>query len=91
MNKLTKHDYLNPDYMPSYVNEDFAKKHPASSLAYDLHSLISTIWMAVENDGSGLPFEQRGIGTSLEIANAMASDLIERCEMVEKRINSAEN
>ena len=49
-------------------------------LAYDLAALIDVIACAVDNDGTAVPLDRRGIEPSLRIAQSMAEDLIEKVE-----------
>ncbi len=84
--ELGKYTYLNPDFMPDHLNEEYCREHRASGLAYDLNAIIKTAYAAVENDGLGLPLDRRGIGTTLNIAMNMAGDLIDACELLEGRL-----
>jgi|GEM_PF-3716394 len=80
---LSRHEYLNPDFIPNHVDEDFCRKHAASGLAYDVLALIRTAQFAMENETSGVDLDKRGIAATLEIAGNMAFDLISRCETME--------
>lgn len=85
----SRHVYLNPDFMPNYAAEEYCRTHRASGLAYEVRSIVAAAHSAFENDGSGIPMEERGIAPTLEIAVHMASDLIDLCETLEQRLVKA--
>ncbi|MEL6642770.1 MAG: hypothetical protein AAFQ79_02450 [Pseudomonadota bacterium] len=80
---LSRYTYLNPEFMPDHVNEEFCRTHRASGLAYDLHAIIATAHAATENDNMGVPIDRRGIDKTLAIAVNIAGDLIDQCERLE--------
>ena len=64
-----KYAYLNPDFEEPHTNLENSKKHAASTLAYEVSALITTIQVAADNDCSGIPFDHRGIDLSLKLAS----------------------
>jgi len=85
MAELKEYDFLNPAYVDEHADREYIEKHRASLLAYRVHALISTAWMAHENDGASLPLDRRGVADTLETARAMLGDLISDVEQLEKR------
>ena len=83
---LSRHTFLNPEFMPDGVNEDYCAKHRASGLACDVWALISTIEGAYDYSDCGPSSSGRGISTTLSLAANLASDLIEACEKLEKEL-----
>ncbi len=81
---MNQHRYLNPTFTPQHKCKERLQKHATSSLAYDLHAVINTLFYASDNDGREEGIEHRGIVPTLEIALHMASDLIDRCEELER-------
>lgn len=86
---LCPHTFLNPDFEAPETNVEYCRKHRASGLGYDVLAMIDTARFALENDGSGVPLDRRGIATTLQIASRIAGDLIDACETLEKRDSSA--
>lgn len=87
---LSRHSYLNPDFMPSGVGESHVRDHHASSLAGEVWAMISTIECAFDA-ASNIPSQLDGISTTLGVAANMASDLIERCEFLERDLAEAKD
>ena len=69
-------------------NQDFLEKHQASGLAYELRDTIAVAYCALDNDHGGIPLDRRGINSTLERAERMASQLIDKCELLERSQNS---
>ncbi|WP_127113067.1 hypothetical protein [Shimia sediminis] len=66
------------------VSEAYVAKHQASDLAYRLRSIIAVAYCAFDNDCGSIPMQQRGIDQTLELAESMANDLIDKCEELER-------
>lgn len=92
---MTKHDaiqpadldhytFINPAYRPDHLSKEAHENSRASDLAYKVASLLDTIQLAFDNETSGIPMEQRGISQTLEIAAAIARDLIEETQVLER-------
>lgn len=64
-------------------DQEYMDKHPASNLAYALRDAIAVAYCAFDNDGANIKMDGRGIGSTLERAEQMASDLIDLCERLE--------
>lgn len=82
-----RYRFTNPAYRPDHLSVQACNETSTSRLAYKVASIIATAQLAFENDTSGVPMNQRGLGETLELASAIAMDLITECEMLEKRIH----
>ena len=81
MTEISRHDYLNPNYMPNLVDEEWFEQHRTSDIACSVWALVSTIESAF--GASSSPPSQDGISGSLAVARKLADDLIKYCEHLE--------
>lgn len=67
-------------------NAEYMEAHAASNVAYELRDLIAVTYCTFENEGSGIDFDKRGIGGTLERAEKLACDVIDLCEKLEAKV-----
>ncbi|WP_297754650.1 hypothetical protein [uncultured Shimia sp.] len=67
-----------------HYDNEYLDAHQASGLAYALRDTIAVAFCAFDNDGSNVELDNRGISSTLERAEKMARELIDRCEMLER-------
>ena len=75
-----------PGITPPYANVELTRQRICSEVAYSEHALVSAAMPAYENDTSGVPLDQRGIGQTLEVETYLLDDFIDHCEQLEQRL-----
>lgn len=81
---LSRYDFLNPTYCRPYEDPEYVSSSRATSLCLMASELVTCAQLAFENDGSGIPLENRGIRTTLEVAVSVIDDLNTVCHELQR-------